>query len=116
MIIKPTININGEDFQLATTLRVAFKIQGQNEHKPYARIFQELTELPVEKQIDMLYASFICANPEQTKVMNDKEFRDYCFDNMTIKDLMELLQQVIKGIMGISDDSDSSKDNNEEKN
>lgn len=116
MIIKPTININGEDFQLATTLRVAFKIQGQNEHKPYARIFQELTELPVEKQIDMLYASFICANPEQTKVMTDKEFRDYCFDNMTIKDLMELLQQVIKGIMGISDDAENSKDSDEEKN
>lgn len=116
MIIKPTININGEDFQLATTLRVAFKIQGQNEHKPYARIFQELTELPVEKQIDMLYASFICANPEQTKVMTDKEFRDYCFDNMTIKDLMELLQQVIKGIMGVSDDTENSKVSDEEKN
>lgn len=115
MIIKPTININGEDFQLATTLRVAFKIQGQNEHKPYARVFQELTDLPVEKQIDMLYASFICANPEQTKVMTDKEFRDYCFDNMTIKDLMDLLQQVIKGIMGISDEEDT-QDSNEEKN
>lgn len=107
MIKKPTISINEVEYSLATTLRVAFKIQGMNEHKPYTQVFQEMAEMPVEKQIDIIYASFICANPEQATRYDKNAFRDYCLDNMNLKDMMGILQSIIQGIMGEPEESDT---------
>ena len=110
---KPTIIINGETYPLATTLRVAFKIQSQNEHRPYSQIFRDLGEMPIESQIDMLYASFIVANPEQKSNYSVNAFRDCCLDNTTVKELMEKLSAVVQGIMGVSDeDVDKANEKN----
>ena len=103
---KPTICINGEVYPLATTLRVAFKIQSQNEHRPYSEVFQELAEMPVEKQVDMVFASFATANPEVAATFSLIPFRDYFLDNFNIKELMEILGSIINGIMGKDDEDE----------
>ena len=35
-----TTTINGTEYSLGTTLRVAYKVQGQHNHKPYTEVFQ----------------------------------------------------------------------------
>lgn len=112
MINKPTICINDVEYPLATTLRVAFKIQGMNGHKPYTQVFQEMAEMPVEKQIDIIYAAFICANPEQTVKYDKDAFRDYCLDNMNLKDMMSILQSIIQGIMGEPEETEAGDEKN----
>lgn len=101
---KPIMVLDGEKYQLATTLRVAYKIQGMNEHKPYSKVFQEIADMGVEDQIGIVYAAFIVANPDEKFKWTEQAFRDYCLDTISVKELMELLQQVVKGIMGVSDD------------
>lgn len=103
---KPTICINGEVYPLATTLRVAFKIQAQNEHRPYSAVFQDLADMPVEKQVDMVFASFATANPEVAATFSMIPFRDYFLDNFNIKELMEILGSIINGIMGKDDEDE----------
>lgn len=110
MLKKPVIQIDGVDYPLATTLRVAYKIQGMNEHKPYSQVFQDLAEMTVEKQIDIVYAAFTCANSEHSSIMDNQQFRDYCFDHMNLKDLMDILQQVVKAILGDDEDTNNSGD------
>ena len=110
MLSKPVMTINGESYVLATTLRVAFKVQSMNEHKPYSEVFQEVAEMPVEKQIDVLYAAFSIGNKEKIFEITQQVFRDYCLDNITAKELMDLLQGVIQGIMGIDFDNENSSE------
>lgn len=98
----PTIktHVCGKDVDLATTLRVAYQVQGQHNHKPYAEVFKGIGEMGVEQQIDILYAAFECANPILKQEITKQKFRDYYLDNYNLKDLMSQLQEVVKGIMG----------------
>ena len=93
-------HVCGRDVDLATTLRVAYQVQGQHNHKPYAEVFQGIGEMGVEQQIDILYAAFECANPILKQEITKQKFRDYYLDNYNLKDLMSQLQEVVKGIMG----------------
>lgn len=93
-------HVCGKDVDLATTLRVAYQVQGQHNHKPYAEVFQGIGEIGVEQQIDILYAAFECANPILKQEITKQKFRDYYLDNYNLKDLMSQLQEVVKGIMG----------------
>lgn len=110
---NPTIMFKGTEYPLATTLRVAYKIQGQNDHKPYMQIFEGMNEMPIEKQIGMLYAAFVCANPIDAKTVKEQEFVDYCLDNMNLSEMMTILRDVSKGIIGINDDDDDADAKNE---
>ena len=92
--------INGTEYPLATTLRVAYKIQGQHNHKPYTEVFKQMGDMHVEDQIGIMYASFECANPQEAIMIKRKDFENYYLDNYNLKDLMDQLQGVIKGIMG----------------
>ena len=40
-----TTTINGVDYELATTLRVAYKVQGQHNHAPYSKVFSEISDM-----------------------------------------------------------------------
>ena len=94
-----TINLNGKEYPLSTKLRVAYLVQGQHNHKPYAEIFKGMGEMCVEHQIGIVFASFKCANKEDT--MFDKNvFTEYMLDNYDLKQLMDMLQGIIEGIMG----------------
>lgn len=110
------ITIKGVDYPLATNLRVAFKVQGQNDHKPYAEIFEDIPNMTLEKQVAILYASATSADPEFSKLYTETAFREYCLDNMNLKELLDLLKKIIQGIMGASDENKSDNEAAAEKN
>ena len=93
-------NYKGTEYPLATTLRVAYIIQGQNNHKNYLDIFEEIDKLPLEKQIGIIYASFQAANPIESKTISAKDFINYYLDNCDLSTLMSTIQDIIEGIIG----------------
>lgn len=95
-----TVKINGTEYELATTLRVAYKVQGQHNHKPYTEVFRSLGEMHLEDQIGILYAAFECANPSEVFKIKRQDFLDSYLDSYNIKTMMDHIQGVIKGIMG----------------
>lgn len=98
------VTINGVEYPLATTLRVAYKVQGQHNHKAYSKIFSEIGDMTLEDQIGILFVSFQVANPEVQ--MTRTQFLDYYLDNFNLKVVMDQVKEVIQGIMGIDDDAD----------
>lgn len=105
-----TIKLKDREYNLASTLRVAYKVQGQHNHAPYSKVFEKLGEMTLEEQIDILYAAFEVANPDEAKFINHKVFLDEYLDNYTLSEVMNQLQEVIKGIMG-TESSDSTTTN-----
>lgn len=92
--------INGVEYPLATTLRVAYLIQGQHNHKPYSEVFKDIGDMTIEDQIGIIYCSFKCANSDSAVTMAKQTFIDYYLDNYTLKEVLDQLQEIIKGIMG----------------
>lgn len=96
----PIIKINDVEYPLDTTLRVAYKVQGMNDRKPYSKVFSELGDMLLEKQIEILYIAFQIANPDAAKQYNQAQFLDYYLGHYTLKEVMNQLQAVIKGVLG----------------
>lgn len=96
-----TVCINGVDYALATTLRVAYKVQGQHNHKAYSKVFAEIGDMTLEDQIGILFAAFQVANPEVR--MTQQQFLDYYLDNHNLKVVLDQVKEVIQGIMGVED-------------
>lgn len=92
------VSINGVDYALATTLRVAYKVQGQHNHKAYSKVFAEIGDMSLEDQIGILFAAFQVANPEVR--LTQPQFLDHYLDNYNLKVLMDQVKEVIQGIMG----------------
>ena len=92
--------INGVEYPLATTLRVAYLIQGQHNHKPYAEVFKDIGDMTIEDQIGIIYCAFKCANADSSVVMSKQSFVDYYLDNFTLREVLGQLQEIVKGIMG----------------
>ena len=95
------IIINGTEYDVAATLRVAYKLQGYNNHKPYMEIIQGIGDMPVEKQIEIMYAAFEVANPEATQIYTLQKFRDYYLDHVTAKELLDQVQTVLSELLGL---------------
>ena len=72
-----TINLNGNEYPLACNLRVAYVLQNQHNHESYSSILSRVGEMPLEQQIDVLYAAFQIANPETAKTFTREMFRTY---------------------------------------
>lgn len=98
-----SININGQSYTIATTLRVAYELQGMNNHKPYLDIFKEIEKMTIEKQIDFMYAGYKIAN---AMPMSQQEFRDMCLDNLDLMSIMNCIKSIIEGITGQKADKD----------
>ena len=96
-----TTTINGVEYELATTLRVAYKVQGQHNHKPYSKVFSDIGDMCIEDQIGILYCAFQVGNP--TANMTKQSFVDYYLDHMNLKEIMAQLKQVIQEITGFED-------------
>ena len=95
-----TVTIKGVEYPLATSLRVAYKIQGQHNHKPYTEVFKSIGEMHLEDQIGILYAAFECANPNEVGMIKRQDFLDAYLDTYNLKVMMDHIQTVIRGIMG----------------
>lgn len=111
------IAINGKEYTLSDKLRVAYKLQEVNNHKPYTEIFKSLGSMSLEKQIEFVWIAFNLANPEAEsevtpgKKMTQKEFQDYCLDNLGLSLIMDLIQDIMDGIMytGLSEEDKEKK-------
>lgn len=95
-----SINYMGTDYSLATNLRVAYNVQGQHNHKPYTEVFKNIGDMTVEDQLGIIYCSFKCANPDT--IVTREQLQNYLLDNMNLKDMLDVLQGIIQGIMGSS--------------
>lgn len=98
-----TTVIKGTTYDLATTLRVAYTVQGMHNHKPYTEVFKNLGDMTIEQQVGILYAAFKVANPEVAKTISEIDFLNYYLDNYTLKAVMDQLQAVVQGILGKTD-------------
>ena len=105
------VEINGTNYELATTLRVAYKVQGQHNHKAYSKVFSEIGDMPLEEQINILYAAFQVANPEVK--ISQNEFLNYYLDHFKMKEVLDQLKNVIQEIMGVDEENDTKADNTE---
>ena len=105
-----TTQINGMEYELSTKLVVAYKVQGCNNHKPYTEVFQNLGDMPLEKQIEILYVAFQVANPEVAKSMPFMSFLSYYLENYKLKQVMDQLQGVVKGVLGEEDPAPATQD------
>lgn len=90
------IKINDNNYDMACTLRVAYNIQGQHNHKAYLEIFQSIDKMTLEEQIKMLYASYKCAN--SSAPITEKEFMDAVLDNYNLMDVMDMINELVEGI------------------
>lgn len=115
--MNPMIEIHGVSYPLATTLRVAYKVQGHNNHKPYSQVFSEIGDMTLEKQIEILFVAFQVANPEAT--MSQMEFMNYYLDHYNLKVMLDQVKEVIQGITGMDPENQeknqSSTDTEQEK-
>lgn len=95
-----TVKINEIEYPLASTLRVAYVIQGQHNHKPYTEVFKGIGDMHLEDQIGIIYAAFECANPEAKFMLKRKDFTEAYLDTYNLKTMMGHIQAIIRGIMG----------------
>lgn len=92
-----SVKIGDNEYILATTLRVAYILQGMNNHKSYLDIFKEIDKLTLEKQIEFMYAAYTVATPEP---ISKEEFLNVCLDNLNLSDIMKCIKDIISGITG----------------
>lgn len=99
-----SINLFEQEYALSNKLRVAYRVQGQHDHKPYTEVFSGVGDMPIEDQIGIIYESFWCANPEARDKISRQQFLEEYLDKYDVKALMEQLKEIIQGIMGVKDD------------
>lgn len=93
----PTITLRGQEYDLSTSLRVAYKIQGQHNHKSYSKVFEEVGDMKLEDQVNIIYAAFQVSNPGSD--MDKKAFLEAVLDEYGLATIMELISEIIEGIM-----------------
>lgn len=111
------VTINGIEYSLATNLRVAYQVQGKNNHAPYTKIFSEIGDMTLEKQIEILYVAFQVANPVvAAQDIPQIVFLNHYLDHSTAKEIMDQLKAVVKGILGTDDSDEQESDTSSEGN
>lgn len=95
-----TVDYKGTEYALSTSLRVAYKFQGMNNHTPYGKLLTTLGEKTLEDQISLIYCSLISANPSVVTIISQKDFLNYILDTYQIVDIMRIDSEIIKGIYG----------------
>ena len=102
-----TTIINGVEYPLATTLRVAYQVQGQHNHKPYSKVFADIGDMCIEDQIGILFCAFQVGNPDVQ--MLKQTFLNYYLDNMNLKQIMDQLKAVIQEITGFEEPAETTQ-------
>ena len=96
------INLNDNEYPLACNLRVAYVLQNQHNHESYSSILSRVGEMPLEQQIDVVYAAFQIANPETAKTFTREMFRMYVLDHdeFNASVILNIIKDIISGILG----------------
>nr|DAF09628.1 MAG TPA: hypothetical protein [Caudoviricetes sp.] len=92
------VKYKDRELECATTLRVAYLIQGQHNHKPYTEIFENVGNMTVEQQIGIIYAAVKAKNKDLDIRLGD--FVNEYLDTYDLGTLMEQIKEIISGIMG----------------
>lgn len=95
-----TVTFRDREFPLAATLRVAYNLQGQHNHKSYIDIFQRIDKMTLEEQIGIVWAAFAAANRDEATFIKSTDFREDLLDRYNVGELMEMVGEIISGIMG----------------
>ena len=95
-----TVTFRDREFPLAATLRVAYNLQGQHNHKSYIDIFQSIDKMTLEEQIGIVWAAFAAANRDEATFIKSTDFREDLLDRYNVGELMEMVGEIIGGIMG----------------
>ena len=97
-----TINLNGNEYPMACNLRVAYTLQNQHNHESYSSILSRVGEMPLEQQIDVVYAAFQIANPDTAKTFTREMFRMYVLDHdeFNASVILNIIKDIISGILG----------------
>lgn len=103
-----TIDYKGNSYVLATSLRVAYRLQQVHNHKPYTEIFSEFSKLTLERQIELLWISMEIGNPGVAEL---KEFTDYVLDNWGMDKLNEAIGNLMDEMLyyGLSPEAVAAK-------
>lgn len=115
-----TITIYDKEYELATNLKVAYLVQGQNNHKSYIDVFSSIDKMGIEQQVDILWASFKAANEAETKKITRSIFHAYVMDTFDLSMLMNTIREIVSGIMGkdlyeqVENDNESKGDSTED--
>lgn len=105
------IQIDGTFYEYASTLRVAYDLQGQFNHKPYMEVFSGMSEMKVEDQLKVLYTAFKVGNPDVAIDITFTKFMNYYFDNFNLKNLLDDIKLFSARMLGKDslDDEEDSK-------
>lgn len=105
------IRINGIEYPLSASLRVAYNIQRRYKNRPYMEIFEGISSSLLEEQITILYESFKIANKDSA--LSEAQFRDAIIDDEDygILGILELIKELVERIMqgGLSDEEYAEK-------
>lgn len=96
------VTMNGIEYEYATTLRVAYSVQGRFNHKPYTKVFEGIGDMMLEEQLRILYTAFKLQNPAVS--MTEQEFVGYYLDHFNVKVVMSQLKTLIQEVMGTTDE------------
>ena len=102
-----TTIIDGVEYPLATTLRVAYQVQGQHNHKAYSKVFADIGDMTIEDQIGILFCAFQVGNPDVP--MLKQAFINYYLDHMNLNQIMDQLKAVIQEITGFEEPAEPSQ-------
>lgn len=97
------VTIQGTEYSLANTLRVAYKVQSCNNHAPYSKVFKDIGDATLEKQIEVIFCAFQVANPNVA--MKFQTFLDHYLDNYSLREVLAQVKEIVEGIMGKDEES-----------
>lgn len=89
------IKFQGQEYEVSTTLRVAFIIQSRFNQKPYMQIFQDIQNMKLEEQVRMLFVAFDLKNPN---VATEKQFLDEVLDNWNLNMITRKVAELVEAI------------------
>lgn len=107
MLRANVVTLNGTEYPMAANLRVAYKLQNENNHRPYLEVLGEVGGAVLEKQLDFLYLAFQVANAGTT--ITKEQFRETLLDTYEISQLMSTLKNLVGTMLGKDLDEVSDK-------
>ena len=92
------MKLGGEVLELDTSLRVAYKVQGQHNKKAYGEVFANVPRLPLEEQIGILYTAYSVTHDGKPP-LGKQEFFDAVLKEYGVVKMTKLLSDLVEGIM-----------------
>lgn len=100
------INISGEVYTVATSLRVPYEMQKDFGNKPYTSIFEGLQSSTLEDQIRIIHTAFRIKNPSKYTF---EQFMELVLDEWTLQKVLDTIGDIMEAVTGASKDKKEKK-------